>query len=291
MVRHQIYLEGFKSYQGQKFSDTAKAIEAEYRRRISGLEYETLDELTKAQLNKFIRELRDVNRRLYDAYVLKLIEELEEFMHADFDIITEVVDDNSEDDVVPTEEEKEEPSNLWASILNDPIPGVGQLLVPFLTAVGLGAIIAGEKAITRAWSNGMTKKELLEELIGEKAPTPIVPRDRLRSPKAPDPTNSTALTRQADKVPVAPPVGTVGGLVNRTRAQNQAAINTALQHVSQGVAELVLRRRYSRYMWVSVLDNRTTSICRERNGRIYNFGAGPLPPAHINCRSHIVPVL
>jgi len=46
-----------------------------------------------------------------------------------------------------------------------------------------------------------------------------------------------------------------------------------------------------RYEWVSTLDSRTSTICRSRDGQKYEFGKGPLPPAHPNCRSAISPVV
>lgn len=277
MVRHQIYLESFKSYQGSKFSDTAKALEAEYKRKINGLEYETLDELTKSQLTKFIRELRDVNRRLYDGYVVKLIEELEEFMSADWELVEGILDDTADD--VPTEEEaepSEPPAGLWGTILNDPLPGVGALLAAFLVGVGLSAIVRSERLIWQAWSNNWTKRQLLDELIGEPQTGAT-----LKAPKL----NATEGRRQPTTV------GINSGLVARVTRENQSAVNTVLQHIAQQVAQASMRRRFKRYRWVSVLDNRTTTICKERDGNIYFFGAGPLPPAHINCRSQIVPVV
>jgi SPP1 gp7 family putative phage head morphogenesis protein len=45
------------------------------------------------------------------------------------------------------------------------------------------------------------------------------------------------------------------------------------------------------YEWVSVLDGRTSDICMARSGQTYPYGEGPKPPAHINCRSVIVPVV
>lgn len=42
-----------------------------------------------------------------------------------------------------------------------------------------------------------------------------------------------------------------------------------------------------KYRWISVLDSRTTAICRSRSNKVYVLGEGPLPPAHIKCRSTI----
>jgi SPP1 gp7 family putative phage head morphogenesis protein len=45
------------------------------------------------------------------------------------------------------------------------------------------------------------------------------------------------------------------------------------------------------YEWVATLDSRTTLICAGRDGRVYQIGRGPMPPAHWNCRSTTVPVV
>lgn len=43
--------------------------------------------------------------------------------------------------------------------------------------------------------------------------------------------------------------------------------------------------------WRSTLDGSTSEICIARDGKVYQVGVGPRPPAHPNCRSTIVPVL
>lgn len=42
--------------------------------------------------------------------------------------------------------------------------------------------------------------------------------------------------------------------------------------------------------WTSVLDGKTSAICRARSGEVYQPFEGPRPPAHYNCRSIMVPV-
>lgn len=48
---------------------------------------------------------------------------------------------------------------------------------------------------------------------------------------------------------------------------------------------------YRGYLYVAVLDNRTTVLCRSRNGKIYNNTTDAPIPAHWNCRSHYAPIL
>lgn len=43
--------------------------------------------------------------------------------------------------------------------------------------------------------------------------------------------------------------------------------------------------------WVSVLDSHTTPYCRGQDGKKYDIGKGPRPPAHYNCRSVTRPLI
>ncbi|SEU03094.1 phage minor head protein [Paracoccus homiensis] len=42
--------------------------------------------------------------------------------------------------------------------------------------------------------------------------------------------------------------------------------------------------------WNAVLDGRTSDICRSRDGKTYEVGQGPQPPAHPRCRSNRVSI-
>lgn len=84
----------------------------------------------------------------------------------------------------------------------------------------------------------------------------------------------------------------VAALRGRLEAQARSVLATALQSVSaQSQAAFAKIVGIERYEWVSVLDNRTSDICRNRSGKRYYYYNGPLPPAHPNCRSCIVPVI
>ena len=74
----------------------------------------------------------------------------------------------------------------------------------------------------------------------------------------------------------------------------QAIARTALQH-SANEARMATwnanRDIVKRYRWVSTLDARTTSQCQALDGQTWVMGEGPVPPAHINCRSTTAAVL
>jgi SPP1 gp7 family putative phage head morphogenesis protein len=49
------------------------------------------------------------------------------------------------------------------------------------------------------------------------------------------------------------------------------------------------QKTIDKYIWISVLDSRTTPVCRGRSNKVYVVGNGPKPPAHPRCRSIIHP--
>lgn len=71
----------------------------------------------------------------------------------------------------------------------------------------------------------------------------------------------------------------------------EALVRTATNHVHNQAHAAVGEANSAatpRYRWSSILDARTTPICRSRAGQIFKTGEGPLPPAHWNCRSKVV---
>jgi len=80
----------------------------------------------------------------------------------------------------------------------------------------------------------------------------------------------------------------------RTRRAAETAVRTALAHTSN-IARNESYRRNRRVIkaieWVATLDNRTTAVCRARDGKTYPYNKGPRPPAHAGCRSTTIPVL
>ncbi len=85
--------------------------------------------------------------------------------------------------------------------------------------------------------------------------------------------------------------GQVTGLANR---QTMALVRTVTNQVSTAASQAVYsanRRIAPQYRYSATLDSRTSAICRDLDGQVFDEGKGPLPPQHFNCRSAIVPVV
>ncbi|UYW34463.1 phage head morphogenesis protein [Methylorubrum extorquens] len=83
------------------------------------------------------------------------------------------------------------------------------------------------------------------------------------------------------------------GVLEISRRDAEAVVRTAVAHIANGASEATYERNadiIKGVRWVSVLDSRTTAVCRARDGKVYEPGKGPRPPAHWNCRSTTTPV-
>lgn len=268
LTRHQIYLEGVKVGQAREFNNVLLELDKELRKLFSRLRYDTLDALTKAELRSFLRELKSSQSRIYNAYASRIETMLREFMAADVDLSKEIFETLTERNIQQAYDEGDGlpiwgllaflgtgkgDDKLWGIIKNAPIPANGSLLIGFIDSFVASAAQAVENMVRKGYANRWTKEETLAAITGTKARNW---RD---------------------------------GEFRRTYNQAGAVISTAIQHVSSIVQAGIASIFYRRYVWVSVIDGGTTDICLGRDGKTYEYGKGPLPPAHIRCRSKTIP--
>lgn len=86
--------------------------------------------------------------------------------------------------------------------------------------------------------------------------------------------------------------GYKNGVMEVNRRGAERLVRTATTHLAARARLESYRQspNIDRYEWSSVLDSRTSMVCAGRDGKVYELDKGPLPPAHINCRSQINPV-
>jgi SPP1 gp7 family putative phage head morphogenesis protein len=86
------------------------------------------------------------------------------------------------------------------------------------------------------------------------------------------------------------------GVMTATKRNATSVSKTSAEHVSVMAADTVYQENGDAvrgYIWTSVLDSKTSQICRSRDGEKYAFTDSfqPKPPAHVNCRSTTRPWL
>ena len=293
-TRGQVYIEGVKVQMAREFNFVLAELRLELNKLLRRVKYKTLDGLTKAELNRLVVSLRDSQSKVYNAYTQQILKQLKYFMTVNLEINRRAyslahaemnmgdgemnMGDGETTPNVPTDaqaiayiKQQNESSNiiplfgiasvtgnndrLWSAVTNAPIPANGLYLLPFVKTFATSAQAGVENIVRKAWANGWTLEETISAITGEDA-------------------------RQ----------GTSSQL-QRVGVQASAVVATAVQHVSAIVGAGVVSALFGWYMWHSVMDSRTTEICSSRNHKRYRYGAGPIPPAHIRCRSHIAPIV
>lgn len=283
-TRGQVYIEGVKVQYAREFNFVLAELRLEISRILARVKYKTLDGLTKAELNKLVVTLRESQSRIYSAYTQQILKQLKDFMRADLEMnrrafvyakfefdeerygkpqipsdaraIKFLKEENNQANFIPLFGLAAITGNndrLWSAVTNAPIPANGLYLVPFVKTFAVSAQASVENTIRKAWANGWTIEETLQEITGED--------------------NKQGTSSQLQRVGV----------------QASAVVATAVQHVAAITGAAVMSALFGWYAWYSVMDGKTTEICISRNRKRYRFGQGPIPPAHIRCRSHVAP--
>jgi SPP1 gp7 family putative phage head morphogenesis protein len=85
-----------------------------------------------------------------------------------------------------------------------------------------------------------------------------------------------------------------GELTKMANHQVMTIVRTSVNQVSNAASQQVYEANQDvtqKYRYVATLDTRTSAICRALDGREFEYGKGPKPPQHFNCRSTTVPVV
>ena len=76
--------------------------------------------------------------------------------------------------------------------------------------------------------------------------------------------------------------------------QVMAMVRTSINQVANASSQQVYEANQDvtkRYRYVATLDSRTSAICQALDGQEFDYGKGPTPPQHFNCRSTTVPLI
>ena len=85
-----------------------------------------------------------------------------------------------------------------------------------------------------------------------------------------------------------------GEVTSMSNRQVMAVVRTSVNQVANTASQQVYEANQditSKYRYTATLDSRTSPICRALDGQEFEYGKGPTPPQHFNCRSTTVPVI
>jgi SPP1 gp7 family putative phage head morphogenesis protein len=89
-------------------------------------------------------------------------------------------------------------------------------------------------------------------------------------------------------------VASGGELTAMADNQIMSLVRTSINQVANSASQQVYEANQDitkKYRYVATLDSRTSSICAALDGREFEYGRGPMPPQHFNCRSTTVPII
>lgn len=85
-----------------------------------------------------------------------------------------------------------------------------------------------------------------------------------------------------------------GRVTSMANHQIMALVRTSITQVANETSQQVYKANQditNKYRYVATLDSRTSPICRALDGQEFEYGKGPTPPQHFNCRSTTVPII
>lgn len=280
--RNAVLVECLKFGRVNHFGSVALTLRKTIKSILANVDERNIGDLTKAQLTVLQKSIMNACHDEMSQWSQDFLDWLEEFNDDNIDVQKMLIASFERGDgthkLTPLsiasangyfreleDEKKWVPFMGWAALMQNggyqtiysrvkafPSPATGSTLVDTLKGVvdAVGAALGLRTA--QAWANGETVDELADALVGKG-------------------------------------VNGLSSVMDKQQNGINSTINTVVQTVFQYGNRIVQSAAYQLYQWVSVMDSRTSEICRERNLKIYVYGKGPVPPAHMNCRSHTVP--
>jgi len=253
-VRHQVLVEGYKEEEQSSFyALLVPVLLKQFTDDLNASGVSSIRDLSWAQAKRRIKSTQSHQEREAKKNQNTLIAKMEAFAGSEYVFQQKQLE--AEGLEVPERKTKRQ---AFALAEDEPVSSDGGSLNEFLTFWILAHSRRTGNALRRAWSEGRANVDVLREFRGTRA----------RGYRN----------------------GILGSVLLRDM---RYSIHNAIQHISSVTRLTAMRLSPSvqAYRWVSVLDSRTTAICRSLDGRVFDFGKGPRPPAHPGCRSTISPVI
>ena len=251
-VRHQIEAERYTAGVVRRMLALVARTDADLVLRIQALDPETD---TRAQLEARLEALRQVNRELAQRLAAALDRELGDFAQYEAGVVRTIAQASFGVSWQGVTVEQ-----VRAAALSRPFQGVhlrfanlGEHMDEF--GERRGALV--RDTIRKAFLEGRGIDETVRELRG------------------------TKVQNYRD------------GILETSRRTTETIVRTAMNHTATAAREEVYKvnaHLIASVQWISVIDQRTSAVCRAFDDQTFPVDSGPRPPAHPNCRSTTIPI-
>ena len=254
-IKRQAILERLKSGEVRNYAREIKKVETLVKKTLLGLDDE-FSELSRTKLNNLLGLLQQDQSTIYrgaNAAFLKNSADI-----AAVYMSQELLDLNNTIDMRGTKLKAFTKKDIFKKVIQRPLSVDGELLEPWLTDMTSNEIHRVSKTIRAGHAQGLTNQEMVQQVLGKKSN------------------------------------GFKDGILQTTRRNASTVVRTSTQHVASAARQEVWeanRDVVKRYEFIATLDRVTSAVCRTLDGQEFDFGKGPIPPVHPNCRSTTIPVL
>lgn len=254
-TRHQVFIEGHKTHIAKTFDPFLVKMAKDIEKRLSGDVTEWNRKRLERQLEHITQDLNDIYKEYYGVWreqVYDFAKYESEFEVRSLENVVENYEFN-----LPSR------TQLNSAVFSNPLSGIsgtdgGKLLPAFYKDWSKKTVDIVTGTIRSGYYLGKTTPQIIRGIKGTEGA-------KFRDGQ---------LARGKRDIE----------LLTRTAVQHAAS--EARQETYKVNSDLV-----KGYQWISTIDSRTTYQCISLDGKQFKTGEGPLPPAHIGCRSTTVPVL
>lgn len=254
-IKRQAILERIKSGQVRDFNKVFKQVEKLIKSALINLDGE-VTELGQRKLAALIRQLEGDIFTAFTAEVAKFSAAM-----GTLAVVThrqELLDLRATVDVRGTKLDKFTKKEVFRKVVQRPLNVEGQLLKPWIDGMTVRETKRVGNAIRLGHANGKTNQELVRQIIGTKS------------------------------------ANYKNGILNTSRRNASTVVRTSVQHVASSARQETWEANQdviTAYQFLATLDRKTSAICRHLDKQLFEFGEGPIPPIHPNCRSTTLPKL
>jgi len=254
-IKRQAMLERLKSAEVRDYLAAIKGIDQLIKDTIFDLD-EELEELPRTRLNSLLSKLQKEQGAIFQKATAAFLERQKDV--ATLSVSRELIDLTKTVDVRKTWLKPFTNKDLYTKVIQRPLSTDGDLLEPWIKKFTDGELRKTSNIIRNGHAQGLTNKEMVNQIVG---------------------TSSQNF---------------LNGDLARARRNASTIVRTSVQHVASSARQEVWeanRDIIGKYEFVATLDRVTSNICRSLDGQEFEFGKGPIPPVHPNCRSTTIPIL
>lgn len=254
LIKHSIFLEQLKAGQVLDFNKAYRDIEERIAGIISSQGVETLDELSRRELNDLLKRMEEAQREVLTAQMTSYGKELEVFAGYEAQWESDFIKRNAGPKSKKARKLKTPTAaQAYKKAFDNPIGTLGKDLEGWTSKLLPNIVGRVNDEIRNGWAQGKTTDEVLRAIVGTR-------KGKFRD-----------------------------GIMSGIRKDAETVVLTATAHVAQEArmatweanSDLIVG-----YKIIATLDARTTDVCRAMDGKVFPLnGKSPRPPFHPRCRT------